>query len=75
MNGPQHFAEAQQLLDQAVIPAKDRSVPGWLTADELIARAQVHATLAVAAASLFPYHDEKEGEPEWKEWRDAMTAG
>lgn len=46
MTGPEHYREAEVLLaDQAVHPDK-------------IAAAQVHATLALAAATAFPYGGE-----------------
>lgn len=73
MTGPQHFAEAQKLLETDCEYGCPHT--GCEHEQAHLARAQVHATLAHAAASLFPYHDEKPGEAEWKEWRDAMTAG
>lgn len=51
MKGPEHYREAESLLAQARIPARERAVPNWLTAEETIALAQVHATLALAAAT------------------------
>jgi hypothetical protein len=50
MTGPEHYAEAERLLAQAHVHPRDRAVPNWLTADELSTEAQVHATLALAAA-------------------------
>lgn len=50
MDGPAHYREAEQLLEQTRIPASQRAVAKWRTADELVSEAQVHATLAVAAA-------------------------
>lgn len=44
MTGPEHFLAAEGLLHQA-----DAASPSEPTA-EMVARAQVHATLAVAAA-------------------------
>lgn len=52
MNGPTHYREAESLLamvaepNHPLAPAKDR--------DALIALAQVHATLALAAATALP---------------------
>ena len=51
MTGPEHYREAERLITQARVPSRDRAAPGWLTADELIDEAQVHATLALAAAT------------------------
>ena len=45
MTGPDHYQVAEGLLDDA-----DPSNVGDATRAEMIARAQVHATLAVAAA-------------------------
>ena len=50
MTGPEHYAEAERLLDQAHRPAGQRAIPGWCTAEELLREAHVHATLAQAAA-------------------------
>lgn len=47
MNGQEHYAEAERLLAEAHIPPSKRAVQGWCTADELVAAAQVHATLAL----------------------------
>lgn len=62
MNGPEHFRRAEELLDQAAEPRTWRSVTeaGPFRFDaagrveervELVALAQVHATLAQAAAT------------------------
>lgn len=48
MNGPQHYAEAERMLKSAHQPGKH----GWCTHAEAIAQAQVHATLALAAATV-----------------------
>lgn len=45
MTGPQHYAEAEQLLESC------GDFPGEV-ADWKVAMAQVHATLAVAAATI-----------------------
>lgn len=47
MNGPEHYAEAERLA--ALADKALDAVPRWL--DQTIARAQVHATLALAAAT------------------------
>jgi len=49
--GAEHYREAEQLLAQARIPARERAVPNWLTVEEIVAAAQVHATLALTAAT------------------------
>jgi hypothetical protein len=51
MTGPEHYIEAERLLAESRIPARERATPGWLTDDELREEANVHATLAVAAAT------------------------
>jgi hypothetical protein len=51
MTGPEHYREAERLLAEADVPPQQRAEPGWLTADELVVAAQVHATLALAAAT------------------------
>jgi hypothetical protein len=51
MTGPEHWREAERLIEYA------GSLPDGLTADEYalpVAKAQVHATLAVAAATANP---------------------
>ena len=58
MNGPQHYQEAQRLLCQSVEMTHQAAAEPELAdqdfrlrlADALVARAQVHATLALAAA-------------------------
>lgn len=54
MNGPEHYKEAERLLDlvvdeDGVPPARDEDDTGWL--DRVLATAAVHAELATAAAS------------------------
>lgn len=49
MNGPQHYKEAERLLPIAHdLADQDEQV----RADFIVARAQVHATLAAAAATI-----------------------
>lgn len=48
MNGPQHYAEAERLLT-ASVEAVDDLAPN--ASDWYIRRAEVHATLALVAAS------------------------
>jgi hypothetical protein len=62
VTGPEHYKAAEQCLKEAHIPSGNRAQPGWLTADELVAEAQVHATLALAAATALA------GEPGDERW-------
>lgn len=48
MNGPEHYAEAEHLLNHAEENALEHS-PEWYA--NAVAAAQVHATLALAAAT------------------------
>lgn len=64
MNGPQHFREAEKLLEQS---AKD---PLGSEGRYYLAAAQVHATLALAAATAQPsavryYGDENRSDRAW----------
>lgn len=59
MTGPEHYREAEALLDEVPGPNDD------FTRDERIAMAQVHATLALAAATT---RQETLGD----EWREAL---
>jgi hypothetical protein len=49
MNGPEHYREAEKLLGYA--EARDAEQRGDATDMSLLAEAQVHATLALAAAT------------------------
>lgn len=54
MNGPDHYRESERLLDLAVDPlGVGEFVPDALNLG-LLAAAQVHATLALAAATALP---------------------
>lgn len=48
MNGPEHFREAEHLLEAA------NDCSAYDEAAGIIAQAQVHATLALAAATAYP---------------------
>ncbi len=63
MDGPHHYREAQKYLLQA-----GQSDAGSSGAQALIARAQVHATLAVAAATAMS------GAAAGSEWQNAMAS-
>jgi hypothetical protein len=49
MNGPEHYARAEQLIDDANKSQADNGPD--CGAAEILAEAQVHATLALAAAT------------------------
>lgn len=51
MTGPEHYKAAERLLAEAV-----DSVAGGDPAPELLAAAQVHATLALTAATALCWH-------------------
>lgn len=55
MNGPEHYAEAERVRKAIRTPsdASAEGFDGWQR-DDLIALAQFHATMAHAAASLYP---------------------
>jgi hypothetical protein len=63
MSGPEHYREAERLADEAETWANaDTGWKGQLTSAERVERrdsdlaaAQVHATLALAAATADPY--------------------
>lgn len=63
MTGPEHYREAERLIASSY---RD----GELSPEALIAEAQVHATLALAAATAL--NDNEPGLPacEWKTWRE-----
>lgn len=66
MNGPQNFVVAGRLLDESY-----GDVPEG--ADLVVARAQVHATLALAAAvALLAADHAATPSAQWSEWGQAM---
>ena len=69
MTGPEHYREAERLAAESY--HEDR----WESADKLLARAQIHATLALAAATAMNGVTCGEGLPVWDAdaWQD--TAG
>lgn len=71
MTGPGHYAEAQKLLN---MDACECPHTGCVHEMRLIARAQVHATLAHTAATLaHMMHTADAWSPERVEWQAAMT--
>ena len=67
MTGPEHYREAEQLLNEAdddstIVPA------------DLIAQAQVHATLALAAATaLVAGDDGRTGLSDYDAWSEVAS--
>lgn len=60
MNGPDHYVKAEELLDEAADmaewePGEDRDITALVMA--AYTAAQVHATLALAAAMAHSTHD------------------
>ena len=54
MTGSEHYAKAEQLTEQATVhraaaEARQRPVPEYAAPEQMIAAAEVHATLALAA--------------------------
>lgn len=73
MDGPSHYREAERLLTQAASESLDPAGAYFLAdSAEDIAAAQVHATLALAAATAYPavkaYIGEEQGL--WSEQRE-----
>jgi hypothetical protein len=55
MTGPEHYLEAERLLAASMLPVPPRDRPAGddvRLPDELVAAAQVHATLATCAAQV-----------------------
>lgn len=76
MNGPEHYREAERLLRGSYIPIGSRTdgnaFDGAPTADE-VAQAQVHATLALAAAQIEAAVIGRGADPS-DSWDRALTA-
>ena len=70
MTGPEHYREAEQLIKQAN-KIMD-GFPGEQYA-QTVATAQVHATLALAAATAMGLPDLPSGD--WDDWRFVASAG
>ena len=68
MDGPQHYQEAEALIDSADSLPRSRDGAIDPLADHLITQAQVHATLALAAATAL---NGEQGmvDPDFSEWR------
>ncbi|MFZ4264471.1 hypothetical protein [Streptomyces arboris] len=72
MTGPEHYREAERLIETAADILRPHD-EGPCEADRVLAAAQVHATLALAAATAL--NDAEDGMPQsaYQEWR--ATAG
>ncbi|MER7126688.1 hypothetical protein [Micrococcus luteus] len=72
MTGADHYREAEQLLEVAgkVVRLSDGSSPEVAL---LLAEAQVHATLALAAATALNDAEGGLSRPDWEAWK--ATAG
>jgi hypothetical protein len=71
-SGPEHYSIAEQLLAEAdgVLRPNDE---GHCEADRLIAAAQVHATLALAAATALGHLDEGMPLTDRDDWYNAAS--
>ena len=72
MTGPEHYSEAERLLAVANDYEEDNAPK---TAATRRAAAQVHATLALAAATALAGNPSREGLPsdDWKAWYAAVS--
>lgn len=68
MTGPEHYRYAEILLDEAGDAENGSDHERYL-----VAKAQVHATLAVAAATALGSADLPSGD--WDDWRFVASAG
>jgi hypothetical protein len=68
MTGPEHYREAERLLAPGGRRNPWGDVEPVAPSEAAVARAQVHATLALAAATAINPSDYGMGRPEWTEW-------
>lgn len=76
MNGREHYEEAERLLEQAAIDARD-PMRKYAEDANLIAAAQVHATLAMAFVQAAIYgsnYDEPLCDPNADPWSTAAPS-
>jgi len=66
MTGPEHYREAERLLNATKYAQGGPAAEALLTA-----KAQAHATLALAAATALQPSKLAVGRPEWKAWAGA----
>lgn len=76
MNGPEHYREAERVRQAICTPrdASEQGFDGWQR-DDLIALAQLHATLALAAASFTAglFADPKQSIPVGHKWHEVLS--
>ncbi len=76
MRGPEHYAEAERLTADAAALVQDAGMQtigeAVLYANHLLARAQVHATLAQAAATAAGWSIPADGSTA-SEWRQLIA--
>lgn len=70
MTGPEHYREAEELLAIARKPSIDGRDGA---ATRALATAQVHATLALAAATVIQPSGYGCDRPEWIEWANVVS--
>jgi hypothetical protein len=61
MTGPEHYREAERLLGPVTAPSGSFTLP---KAPDVIATAQVHAVLALAATTALAHHNFETGPPQ-----------
>jgi trans-2-enoyl-CoA reductase len=71
MNGPEHYREAERLLGR--MQTADDGELGWMSRAQMAAEAQVHATLALAAAAALNDPQGGMGGNDWHAWHDAVS--
>lgn len=71
MNGPEHYRQAEMLIDRAHTLQSDNG-PGCGSEEEL-AEAQVHATLAVAAATALDTTERQMHIREAQRWNRVLS--
>ena len=70
MNGPEHYRRAESLMSAAEQSEKDGM---WNRAGGHVARAQVHATLALAAATIDAPRNVPDVSQEFAEWSGVLA--
>ncbi len=65
MSGPEHYREAERLITPTTDPASGVIPITVLPSPQMIAVAQVHATLALAAATADPWAEQG--------WKQALS--
>jgi hypothetical protein len=73
MTGPQHYQEAERLLVHVDRSIQDQFGDGAECARQELAAAQVHATLALAAAAGLNDNPNGMPSPDWKAWREVAA--